>query len=104
MRLKGFIQKVGPLYTGTNAEGKPWQRRTLTLAHMVTLDNGKQVNEQILADYFGDATEDELLALAADSITLDLTLWFSVRDYADRETGVLKQYQTIVLKSLSRSI
>lgn len=104
MKLKGFIENVGPLTTGTNAEGKPWQKRVITLSHPVILDNGRQVYEQFLADYFGDAQQEELQQLAADRVALDLTLWFSVREYTDRVTLQTKQIQSITLKNLSRSI
>lgn len=104
MKLKGCIEHVGALVTGTTAEGKPWQKRTLTISHIDTLDDGQHVTERFVADYFGDVQQDTLLQLAADRVCLDFTIFFSVREYTDKATGQTRKVQFVVLKKLARSI
>lgn len=104
MKFKGFISQVGNPQSGTSHEGKQWTKRVITLGRKVTLDNGKEVEERILAEYFGDASQEELLQLAADKVTLDFTVWFAVRDWADPLTGTVKQFQSITLKNMARTM
>lgn len=103
MKIKSFISQVGEPETGTNKNGQPWTKRIVTLTRPVTLESGKQVSEQFLTEYFGDTPSSELRKLAADREQVEATIWFGIHDYTD-STGKRRQFQSITLKSLARTM
>ena len=104
MRFKATIASVSEPFEATSKNGETFTKRFVTLNHPVVFDDGKSVDEKICAEYFGDVSNEELLQLASDKVLLDVTVWFGLREWTNPQTNEIRQFQTITLKSLVRTL
>ena len=85
MKLQGILAEVGRTTSGVNGTtGKEWTCRELSLLVPYTKDNGNTDYDNIVADYFGEASDNELQAMIAGKEKLNFTVQFSTRKYNDR--------------------
>jgi hypothetical protein len=85
MKLQGYLSEVGPSQTGiSQASGKEWTRRSLSLLVPYFTDRGEEKYDNIVADYFGEATDTELNEMAAQRWQLTFTVGFTTHTYNGR--------------------
>ena len=85
MKLKGTIAEVGRTTEGVaQATGKAWVCRDLSLLIPYVKENGEKGNDNIVAGYFGDATDAELREMVDNKTMLSFTVQFETTTYNGR--------------------
>ena len=96
MKFRGIIRNVGAPTTGiSKTTGKEWTKRELVIAVPYTTESGKSYENLMVGSYFGEATQEQLLALADTAAPLEFTVFFDVhqhegRYYQDIRIGSIK--------------
>ena len=85
MKLQGYLSEVGPSQTGINqATGKEWTRRSLSLLVPYYTERGEEKYDNLVADYYGEATDEELLYMVNNRTKLNFTVAFTTHTYNGR--------------------
>lgn len=85
MKLQGFILEIGPLQSGVSqATGKEWSCRTLSLQVPYFTENGGVKFDNIAADYFGEVSDAELQQMVQEGTKLNFNVQFSTHKHNDR--------------------
>lgn len=96
MKLSGLIAEVGTARTGMSQQtGKAWTCRALSLLVPYYTERGEAKYDNIVADYFGDTPDTELMAAVESRQPMNFTLAFTTRTYNGR------RYQEVRVFNLS---
>jgi hypothetical protein len=96
MKLQGYLSEVGQHTSGINqATGKEWTCRALSFLVPYYTERGEEKYDNIVADYFGEATDEELIYMVNNRTKLNFTIAFSTRTHNDR------RYQSARVLNLS---
>lgn len=95
MKIVGYITNVGTPFEGTTKEGKSWKRVPITFTVPHNTDT-RMANELILADVWNDKVpEDTLRQVLRDGKKVELSLWFSLREYVFKDEARITQVCTV---------
>lgn len=85
MKLTGKLVEVGNATSGVSkATGKPWVCRTLSFLVPFYNAKGEEKFDNIVADFFGETSDEELKSYIAMETSLSFTIAFSTRLYNGR--------------------
>ena len=99
MKFKGIIAESGEPHSGTNQQtGKAWTRRQLSILIPFYNERGEEKYDNIVADYFGDMTDEEISQAIAMREKLNFIVVFSTHKYEGR------RYQSARVSTITRNI
>ena len=85
MQLTGKLVEVGNASSGiSKSTGKPWVCRTLSFLVPFYNVKGEEKFDNIVADFFGETSDEELKSYIAMQTTLTFNVAFSTREYNGR--------------------
>lgn len=85
MQLTGKLVEVGNATTGiSKTTGNPWVCRTLSFLVPFYNVKGDEKYDNIVADFFGETSDEELKSYISMGTTLTFNIAFSTREYNGR--------------------
>ncbi|MBR4338909.1 MAG: hypothetical protein IKP91_11855 [Bacteroidaceae bacterium] len=78
MKVTGIIAEVGKAREGVSqSTGKAWRARPLSILIPYFNDKGEERYDNVVADYYGDLSDDDLQAAIAQQTRFHMTIGFS---------------------------
>ncbi|MBO7497626.1 MAG: hypothetical protein J6T64_00340 [Bacteroidaceae bacterium] len=78
MKVTGIIVEVGKAREGiSQGSGKAWRARPLSILIPYYNDKGEEKYDNVVADYFGEISDDDFAAAIAQQTRFTMTIGFS---------------------------